>query len=93
MLERDFQKKIISYLKEREIYHFKTIATNKKGTPDIIGCYNGRFFGIECKAQKGRITEWQLRAHEEITKNGGDVIVMFANENYKATLDDFFNNY
>ncbi|WQY55340.1 hypothetical protein KVL89_07565 [Helicobacter pylori] len=54
MLERDFQKKIIAYLKENKIYHFKTIATNKKGTPDIIGCYKGKFFGIECKALKNK---------------------------------------
>ena len=92
MLERDFQKKVIAYLKENKIYHFKTIATNKKGTPDIIGCYKGRFFGIECKAEKGRITDWQLRAHKDIAESGGHVRVMFANENYKTTLDDFFNS-
>ena len=92
MLERDFQKKVIAYLKENKIYHFKTIATNKKGTPDIIGCYHGKFFGIECKAQKGRVTDWQLRAHKEITENGGAVIVLFANENCGATLDDFFHS-
>ena len=93
MLERDFQKKVIDYLKENKIYHFKTIATNKKGTPDIIGCYNGKFFGIECKAEKGRITDWQLRAHKDIVENGGAVIVIFAKENYKTTLDDFFSEF
>lgn len=93
MLERDFQKKVIDYLKKNKIYHFKTIATNKKGTPDIIGCYNGKFFGIECKAEKGRITDWQIRAHKDIEDNGGAVIVIFAKENYKTTLDDFFNEF
>ncbi|GAA7926966.1 hypothetical protein HpBT060_15120 [Helicobacter pylori] len=92
MLERDFQKKVITYLKENKIHHFKTIATNKKGTPDIIGCYHGKFFGIECKSEKGRITGYQLRAHKEIVESGGKVIVIFANENYKSTLDDFFNS-
>lgn len=92
MLERDFQKKVISYLKENKIYHFKTIATNKKGTPDIIGCYKGKFFGIECKSQKGRISDWQLRAHKDIVESGGNVIVLFYNEDYKATLNDFFNS-
>lgn len=91
MLERDFQKKVIAYLKENKIYHFKTIATNKKGTPDIIGCYKGKFFGIECKSPTGKITEWQLRAHKDITENGGAVIVLFDNENYKATLNEFFS--
>ena len=92
MLERDFQKKVISYLKGNKIYHFKTIATNKKGTPDIIGCYKGEFFAIECKAEKGRISDWQLRAHKDILESGGKAIVMFANENYKTMLDDFFNS-
>lgn len=92
MSERDFQKKVIAYLKENKIYHFKTIATNKKGTPDIIGCYNGKFFGIECKSQKGRISNWQLRAHKDIVGSGGNLIVIFANENYKSTLDIFFNS-
>lgn len=92
MLERDLQKKVIAYLKENKIYNFKTIATNKKGTPDIIGCYKGKFFGIECKSEKGRISDWQLRAHKDIVESGGKVIVMFANENYKATLDEFFNS-
>ena len=91
MLERDFQKKVIAYLKENNIYHFKTIATNKKGTPDIIGCYKGKFFGIECKAEKGRITVWQLKAHKDIIESGGNVMVIFANENHKSALDDFFN--
>lgn len=91
MLERDFQKKVIAYLKENKIYHFKTIVTNKKGTPDIIGCYKSKFFGIECKSEKGKITEWQLRAHNDIIENGGAVIVLFANENHKQTLDDFFS--
>lgn len=92
MLERDFQKKVMAYLKENKIYHFKTIVTNKKGTPDIIGCYKGKFFAIECKAEKGGISDWQLRAHKDIVESGGKVIVMFNNENYKATLDEFFNS-
>lgn len=91
MLERDFQKKVISYLKENKIHHFKTIATNKKGTPDIIGCYKGKFFGIECKSPKGKITEWQLRVYKDITENGGAVIVLFSSENYEATLNEFFS--
>lgn len=92
MLERDLQKKVIIYLKENKIYHFKTITTNKKGTPDIIGCYKGKFFAIECKSEKGRISDWQLRAHKDIVESGGKAIVMFANENCKATLDEFFNS-
>ena len=29
--------------------------------PDIIGCYKGRFFGIECKAGKNKTTALQDR--------------------------------
>lgn len=91
MLERDFQKKVVEYLKGRDCYFFKVIVSNKKGTPDLVGCYNGFFFGIECKARNGKISTLQLKAHENIQEQGGRCLVLFENENFKQVLDSWFD--
>jgi Holliday junction resolvase len=51
----------------------------RSGVPDIVGCYKGRFFAIECKAGKGTTTALQDKNIKEIKKAGGQVIVV--NEN------------
>ena len=35
------------------------------GVPDIIACYQGRFIGIECKANGGKPTALQKKHLEE----------------------------
>ena len=47
--------------------------------PDIVGCYKGHFFAIECKAGKGTRTALQDKNIKDIEKAGGRVIVV--NEN------------
>ena len=41
------------------------------GTPDIIGCLNGRFFGIEFKAGKGVPSPKQIHELGRISHAGG----------------------
>lgn len=50
----------------------------RSGVPDIVGCYKGRFFGIECKANGGKATALQLKELQNITDAGG--IAMLVNE-------------
>ena len=45
------------------------------GTPDILGCLRGRFFGIELKAPKGRLSEGQLAWHTEARHAGALIVV------------------
>jgi hypothetical protein len=54
-------------------YHFMpaTGGYGKSGVPDIIGCYKGYFFAIECKAGKGKTTVLQDRNLEAIVASGG----------------------
>lgn len=54
-------------------YYFMpaTGGYGKSGVPDIIGCYKGFFFGIECKAGKGKTTALQDRHLEAIVASGG----------------------
>ena len=42
-------------------YYFKPPANGygRQGIPDIVGCMNGHFFAIECKAGKGTTTALQ----------------------------------
>jgi Holliday junction resolvase len=59
------------------IYHFMPpgMGLGRSGIPDIIGCYNGRFIAIECKAGKGQLTALQARELGSIKAAGGFVFV------------------
>lgn len=68
-------------LDEMGIYHFSPVQNGmgRAGIPDIIGCYNGRFLGIECKAGKGKTTALQDLELEKIRQAKGFAYVV--NEN------------
>lgn len=59
-------------------YYFMpaTGGYGRSGVPDIVGCLNGVFFAIECKANGGRPTALQLREIERINVAGGFAIVV-----------------
>ena len=59
-------------------YHFMpaTGGYGRSGIPDIVGCLNGVFFAIECKANGGRPTALQLREIDRINGAGGFAIVV-----------------
>jgi hypothetical protein len=44
--------------------------------PDIVGCYQSKFFGIECKAGGNKPTALQLRNLSQITTAGGYALVV-----------------
>ena len=68
-------------LDEMGIYHFSPVQNGmgRAGIPDIIGCYRGRFLGIECKAGKGTTTALQDLELEKIRQAKGFAYVV--NEN------------
>ena len=47
----------------------------RAGTPDLILIRNGRTYGLELKADKGRVSPAQAQAHEEMRKAGAEVPV------------------
>jgi Holliday junction resolvase len=59
------------------IYYFMPpgMGLGRSGIPDIIGCYNGRFIAIECKAGKGQLTALQARELASIKATGGLIFV------------------
>jgi hypothetical protein len=58
----------------------------KSGVPDIVGCYEGRFFGIECKAGKGKVTALQQKNLDEIYASKG--IALVVNESNMRDVSD-----
>jgi hypothetical protein len=56
----------------------------RSGIPDIVGCWRGRFFAIECKApgKLSNTTALQNREMEMIRRGGGVAFV------YDGTISD-----
>jgi Holliday junction resolvase len=67
-------RKILDDLK---IYHFMPPANGfgRAGIPDIVGCMDGHFIAIECKAGKGMATALQERELNSILNHGGTVFI------------------
>lgn len=79
--EAKVKKKVVAILKQLGAYYFYPVTGGygKSGVPDVVGCYRGKFFGIECKAGKNRPSELQQRNLNDITHNMG--IALVVNEN------------
>ena len=91
--EKQFENKIKRYLKYNGCYcvkyHGNRFSTS--GTPDILACVppDGRFLGIEVKAQNGKPSELQLVKAEAIRKAGGFAYVVYPSgwERLKDIID------
>ena len=85
------KRKVVATLKELKAYYFYPVTGGYggSGVPDIVGCYKGRFFGIECKAGKNKATALQQKNLDQIRGCGG--IAMVINEdsvnNVKTLLE------
>lgn len=68
-------RKILTRL---DVYHFMPpgMGLGRSGIPDIIGCKNGKFIAIECKAGKGKTTALQERELLAICNAGGFTFVV-----------------
>ena len=71
--EKKVKNSVRKVLDRLGIYHFMPpgMGLGRSGIPDIIGCYNGRFIAIECKAGKGQLTALQARELGSIKAAGG----------------------
>jgi len=72
------KKKVVAILKEHRAYYFYPVTGGYggSGVPDIIGCYHGKFFGIECKAGKNKPTALQQKNLDSIFTAGGTALVV-----------------
>ena len=78
--EKQIQTEIINFLKSIGCYYIKTIVSNRKGIVDIHGCYEGKYFAIEVKAENKDfrdVTKLQRYDLKKVNDAGG--IGFFAN--------------
>jgi hypothetical protein len=72
------KKKVKEELDRMAVYHFSPMQNGmgRAGIPDIIGCFDGCFIAIECKAGKGTTTALQERELTRIQNAGGYALVV-----------------
>jgi len=73
--ESAIQKHIMAALRERGVYVFHALAADA-GTPDLIACHAGQFYGLECKTDKGRVSKIQQHRLSQIEAAGGVAAVV-----------------
>jgi len=87
--EAKVKKVVVKQLKELGTYYFfpATGGYGKSGVPDIVGCYKGMFFGIECKAGNNVPTPLQEKNLRDISNASGfDLVVNEENMNKVSEL-------
>ena len=70
-------KSIRHLLNSAGVFHYKAWGgpMSAPGVPDIIGCFKGRFIGIEVKAPKGVVSSYQQNFIDRINEAGGIGII------------------
>ena len=86
--EKKVKDKVRKLLDVAFAYHFMpaTHGYGSSGVPDIVGCYKGRMFAIECKAGDNRPTALQMKNLAAISAAGGYTEVI--NENNLEAVGD-----
>lgn len=84
---------VVKKLKELGVYYFfpATHGYGRSGVPDIVCCLRGRFIGIECKAEGGKVTDLQKVEAGRIKDAGGYCVVIFGVKDV-ALLDPWLRN-
>lgn len=92
MRESNLSRSILKALHRRGGFWFKVHGHpgQRRGIPDIIGCYKGRFIGLELKVpgRRDRVTELQKQVLEEVSKAGGIGQVVTSKEEALQVLDE-----
>ena len=78
--EKKVKDNVVKQLKQLEshVYYFfpATGGYGRSGVPDIVGCFNGKFWAIECKAGKNTTTALQDRELNAIRNARGEAWVV-----------------
>ena len=93
--EAKVKKKVVAQLKEMGAYYFYPVTGGYgfSGVPDIVGCYKGIFFGIECKSGSNKPTALQDKNLTDIRNQKGIAVVINEKNIYsvKAIFDDYYS--
>ena len=89
--EAKVKKVVVKQLRNLGAYYFYPVTSGygRSGVPDLVGCYKGKFFGIECKAGKNVPTDLQRINLEDIDKQGGIALVI--NEKNMHSVQDILD--
>ena len=76
--EAKVKKVVVNQLRNLGAYYFYPVTGGygRSGVPDMVGCYKGKFFGIECKAGKNTPTPLQQINLDDIEKQNGIALVV-----------------
>lgn len=76
--EGKVKARVRGVLKELSAYYVMPVTGGygTSGAPDFIVCWQGRFFGVECKANGNKPTALQERALQAIRDTGGFATVV-----------------
>ena len=71
--ESTIQKNIIDYLRDQGAYVFNVHGSPYQdvGTPDLLVCYEGRFYGFEVKRPGEKLTVMQKHQVAKVIGAGG----------------------
>jgi Holliday junction resolvase len=90
--EAKVKRKVTDQLKVLGAFYFYPVTGGygSSGIPDIVGCYRGMFFAIECKAGKNKPTELQMHMMGKISAAAGNVMVV--NEDNLGDVSEWIIN-
>ncbi|MEM0462024.1 MAG: hypothetical protein QW318_07495 [Candidatus Caldarchaeum sp.] len=77
--EGRIKRAVKALFKKYEVYHFSpaTGGYGTSGIPDFVGCLEGKFFGVECKADRTKsLTKLQELQGKLIVLAGGQFFVV-----------------
>ena len=86
MNEHEIQTYMMNLLKLEKVLVFRINQgrrghikmTSREGLSDLIGITpKGKFFAVECKAYKGKLSEAQIEFMDDIVKNNGLAYVVY----------------
>jgi Holliday junction resolvase len=86
--EAKVKKKVVDVLKKGGAYYFfpATGGYGRSGVPDIVGCYRGVFFAIECKAGTNKPTALQEAEMRKIREANGFTLVVNEDNIYDVEI-------
>ena len=89
--EAKVKKVVVKQLKGLGAYYFfpATGGYGKSGVPDVVGCFKGMFFGIECKAGNNTPTPLQEKNLRDIRAASGFELVV--NEENMENVGELLN--
>ena len=93
MLEKDIQKRVITYARSKRMLCYKMDATNAIGVPDyLLLTAGGDVFFMEFKQEGKKPTPMQLREHARLRENNVPVYVIDNVDEGKVVVDSHANS-